>query len=201
MGLSGWVHGRIVYGRRVERLVNHLAGLVPDGSRVLDVGCGDGLISSLISQRTPGISMCGIDVLVRPDTHIRVEPFDGRKIPFGNGAFDVVLFVDVLHHTQDPLVLLQEASRVAKQAIIIKDHLMEGLLSRPTLRFMDRVGNIRHGVSLPYNYMTRQQWMSAIQQVGWQADVWKEDLALYPWWADWLFGRSLHFVAKFSKKP
>ena len=105
--------------------------------------------------------MSGIDVLVRPETKIPVQPFDGQRIPFADGAFDAVSFVDVLHHTDDPIVLLREAVRVAKTAVVIKDHLADGVLARPTLRFMDWVGNAGHGVVLPYNYWTQPQWSRA----------------------------------------
>ena len=67
-----------------------------------------------------------------------------------DASFDVVMFVDVLHHTDDPLLLLQEAQRVGK-IILVKDHFRKGFLAGPTLRFMDWVGNAHHGVVLPYN--------------------------------------------------
>ena len=79
---------------------------------------------------------------------------------------------------------------------MIKDHNRDGALAGPTLRFMDRVGNARHGVALPYNYWTRRHWLETMGRLGLMVSVWQEDLRLYPAWADWLFGRSLHFVAR-----
>jgi hypothetical protein len=38
----------------------------------------------------------GVDVFVRPTTQIPVVAFDGRPLPFADGAFDCVQFVDVL---------------------------------------------------------------------------------------------------------
>ena len=61
-------------------------------------------------------------------------------------------------------------------------------------RFMDRIGNARHGVALPYNYWTSEQWDRAIRELGLRAAVWKRDLGLYPKPAQWLFERSLHFI-------
>jgi SAM-dependent methyltransferase len=137
-------------------------------------------------------------VLVRPQTLIPVVPFDGRTIPYPAGAFDVVMFVDVLHHTEDPIVLLREAKRVARQAIVIKDHTKDGVLSGPTLRFMDWVGNSHHGVVLPYNYWTQNQWEQAMTDLQLAAATWNADVGLYPWPANHLFDRSLHFVAKLT---
>ena len=63
-----------------------------------------------------------------------------------------MLFVEVLHHTTDPLALPRESSRVARDCIIIKDHHLDNLAAAAVLRFMDWMGNARHGVILPYNY-------------------------------------------------
>jgi 2-polyprenyl-3-methyl-5-hydroxy-6-metoxy-1,4-benzoquinol methylase len=44
----------------------------------------------------------GIDIMARPTSHIPVDIFDGQTIPHPDKSFDVVSFVDVLHHTDDP---------------------------------------------------------------------------------------------------
>jgi SAM-dependent methyltransferase len=107
----------------------------------------------------------------------------------------VALLVDVLHHTDDPGPLLRECARIASRIVVVKDHLREGLAAGATLRFMDWVGNARHGVRLPYNYFTYAQWQSTLAASGLRVARWEERLGLYPPLADWLFGRRLHFVA------
>lgn len=194
----GRVHGRLVYHRRVGKLCEHLGALIPDGATVLDVGCGDGMLARLIQESRPDIEIQGIDVSVREKTHAHVKEFDGKVIPFADHSFDVVMFVDVLHHTEDVAVLLKEAARVAKKCVILKDHTDEGFLSNTTLRLMDWVGNKPHGVALPHNYWTLNKWQTAIKDLKLRTEVWKKDLGLYPKMADWIFGRSLHFVAKLS---
>lgn len=192
------VHGGYVYGRRLRRLSAHLARLLPREARVLDVGCGDGALAAAILRLRPDVSISGLEVLPRPDAAILVQKFDGKTLPFQKNAYDVVMFADVLHHTQDPMILLREAARVAKSAIVLKDHTRNGLLSGPTLRLMDQVGNARHGVALPFNYWPHARWLSAFAEMGWQVDVWKPRLRLYPFPASCLFDRSLHFVARLS---
>ena len=198
MSLLERVHGGYVYGRRVRTLSGHLARLLPPRARVLDVGCGDGLMAQAILERRPDLDLRGIDVLVRPRTHIPVSGFDGRVIPYGEASFDVVMFVDMLHHTPDPMVLLREALRTARRAIVIKDHTRDGWLAGPTLRLMDYVGNARHGVALPFNYWSRRRWQATFQALGLRADVWENALGIYPRPARWLFDRSLHFLARLS---
>jgi hypothetical protein len=68
---------------------------------------------------------------------------------------------------------------------------------------MDRVGNTRHGVALPYNYWRRSQWRQEFERVGLSPRNWNDSLHLYPWPASLLFDRSLHFVSRLdaSLKP
>lgn len=194
-----YIHGQHVFSRRVRVLSQHLAHALPQGASVLDVGCGDGSIARRILDHRPDLSLEGIDVLIRPETAIPVLPFDGTTIPHPDNSFDAVMFVDVLHHTEDPMVLLKEAVRVARKGILIKDHLREGMLAGPTLRFMDWVGNARHNVVLPYNYWRERQWREAFQTLGLNVQHWQTNLNLYPAWANWCFGRKLHVVTWLEK--
>jgi SAM-dependent methyltransferase len=193
------IHNQYVHGRRVNQLCRHFAQLIPQNAKVLDVGCGDGLLASLIQQMRPDLELCGIDVLVRPQTKIPVEKFDGDKIPYADASFDAVMFVDVLHHTDDPKILLREAERVAKTCVLLKDHTKEGFLANSTLRFMDWVGNKKYGVALPYNYWQEKLWQETFVELNLKVEYWESDLKLYPLLADSFFGRNLHFIAKLVK--
>jgi SAM-dependent methyltransferase len=199
MSAVGVLHEKLVFNRRVATLANWFARLAPRGASVLDVGCGDGLISSLLQSKRLDLRVRGIDVLPRDRTHIPVEMFDGARIPFGDRSFDVVLFSDVLHHSADPAALLREARRVAAHSLLIKDHNRNGLAAGARLRFMDWVGNARFGVALPYNYWSERQWRAAWREIGLRPDQLITDLGLYPLPADWIFGADLHFVALLTK--
>jgi SAM-dependent methyltransferase len=194
------IHEGYVYGRRVRVLCDAIAELIPPNARVLDVGCGDGLLSKRIQLKRSDLSIMGIDVLLRPMTHIPVTQFDGQKLPFADDGFDVVMFIDVLHHTTDPNSLLLEAARVSKSCLIIKDHTKDGMLAGPALRFMDRVGNARHGVALPCNYWPERRWRETFAKMELEVSFWTQNLAMYPWLASWLFGRSLHCIARLTKR-
>lgn len=201
MSLTTWIHGSYVHGRRVRVLCKHISELIPKDSSVLDVGCGDGLLAGLILQKRPDLKVIGVDVLVREQTTIPVHLFDGTTIPFPDRSMDVVMFVDVLHHTKEPIVLLREAVRVARNAVVIKDHNLDGFLAGPTLRLMDRVGNARYGVALPNNYWTKQEWFDAFASLGFTVAGWQNELSLYPRPSNWFFERSLHFVARLDLEP
>lgn len=198
MAVLDLVHGKLVHGRRVRVLADHLTAMlddVPAGARVLDVGCGDGLLAAVIGQRRPDLALSGCDVLVRDQTHVPVEAFDGATLPHPDDTFAAALLVDVLHHTDDPPALLAEVARVAR-IVLVKDHLRQGLLAFTTLRFMDWVGNARHGVALPYNYLAPADWDAAFAACGVAPTREVRQLGLYPWYANWCFGRGLHFVAR-----
>jgi SAM-dependent methyltransferase len=188
------LHERHVHARRVRVLADAVARLIPPESRVLDVGCGDGLVGSLIRSQRPDIHIAGVEVKVRPTTRIPVSGYDGQHLPGPAGSVDVVLLIDVLHHARDPRGLLAEAARVAP-LVIVKDHTAEGILAVPVLRFMDLVGNRRHGVDIPGVYWTVARWRAAFRETGLEVVAWQRDLPLYPWYASWLFGRSLHLLA------
>jgi len=199
MSIVKTMHDRLVYSRRMHLLAEMMSRELPRQATILDVGCGDGKIDALITHERPDVVIQGIDVLVRPQTHIPVTAFDGKTIPHPDGSFDVVMFIDVLHHCLHPELLLAEATRVAKKAVLLKDHTRDGLLAGPTLRFMDWFGNAHHGVSLPYNYWSRSQWNNCLRDLGLKADQWRDRLGLYPWPATWLFDRKLHFIASLER--
>jgi SAM-dependent methyltransferase len=190
------IHDGYVHRRRTRVLTDQLEPLLPAHGRVLDVGCGDGLISHLIQQRRPDLVVEGIDVMARAGAHIPVRQFDGSAIPYADKSVDAVMFVDVLHHSVDPTVLLAEAARVSRGLVIIKDHTLNGLLAGPTLRFMDWVGNAHHGVVLPYNYWPKERWARAFEALDLRVEIQTSRLPLYPPPANWIFGRGLHFLAK-----
>jgi SAM-dependent methyltransferase len=198
MSVIDSIHGGYVHKRRVRVLCETLAPLLPPNATVLDIGCGDGLLDALIIEKRPDVKIEGIDVLVRGGTHIPVTEFDGTHIPFPDKSFDAALFVDVLHHTEDPNILLREAERIAKTAVVIKDHICNSELDHRVLTFMDNVGNARYGVALPHNYLSKQEWDTAIAGAKLRVDVWKDSIPLYPPPASWVFGRQLHVITRLA---
>jgi SAM-dependent methyltransferase len=194
-------HSRLVHGRRVRAVASALARLIEPGWNVLDVGCGDGRISRQVQEAVAGVTLQGYDVLARRDAAVPVQVFDGTHLPVEDKAVDLVMLVDVLHHSADPFGLLWEAKRVARRAILVKDHRLARRLARPTLAFMDWIGNRAHGVALPYSYWGEPRWQDAWMRLGLTVDHYQTRIGMYPWPASLLFERGLHFIARLGIRP
>ena len=191
-----WLHERFALNRRAQVLAAHASRLIESSGTVLDVGTGDGAIAALLQERRPDLTLSGVDTLLRPDCAIPVTVFDGRTLPFADGSFRTVLLFDVLHHANDAGRLLGECARVASDAIVLKDHLADGWGSMALLRYMDRVGNERHGVASPGHYLTRAVWRNTFTRAGLKPVQWISRVGLYPWPASLLFERTLQFVCR-----
>jgi methionine biosynthesis protein MetW len=101
-----------------------IARLVPEGSRVLDLGCGDGALLDLL-QRERGCSGYGIEIsdenllacVKRGVNVIQLNLDQGLSI-FDDDSFDVVLQIDTLQHLRNAETMLRETARVGKLGIV-----------------------------------------------------------------------------------
>lgn len=194
------LHSMLVFRRRAHTLARALADTIPASARsVLEVGCEEGAIAALIQRRRPGLVFRGLEPVPPALACIPIEPFDGVRLPFLDQSFDVVMFVDRLHHAADPAALLGEARRVARLGVVLKDHVRSSHTARMTLRFMDWVGNAWRGGrgqgAHPPSYLSVAEWRGAFRTTGLAPRLWNDRLGLYPAPASWLFERDLHFVA------
>jgi len=199
MSVLDQVHEGYIHGRRIRRLSELLGELVPSGCTLLDVGSGDGKLARALLDKRPDLRIEGVDVLVRGRTWVPVRTFDGTNLPYRESSVDGVMLIDVLHHTREPLALLREAVRVSRRWLIVKDHFLQGFVATLRLRFMDYVGNARHGVALPYNYLSPGEWTEFRRILDLKVATEMRELGLYPEPFDCLFGAGLHFIALWER--
>jgi len=194
------VHRAAVMGRRVRQLSKILSGMIPlEAKTVLDVGAGTGEIAVAINEHNQELSIHGVDVSVRSKTFIPVKEYDGVSLPYEDESFDIVMIVDVLHHTEIPSSLLLECKRVSRKWLLVKDHVNNSFIDEGLLRFMDWAGNRAHNVDLTYNYLSSLQWDEMFGDVGLKKVKTVIDLQMYPKLFDSVFGRGLHCVHLLSK--
>ena len=194
------VHRAVVSGRRVSRLAQHLAEVIPLEKRILDIGSGNGRLVRQILDLRPDLEFLGIDVKCDHDSAIPIQEYDGRTFPFESNSWDFCMASDVLHHCDDPMEMLREMNRVAKDGIIVKDHVADSGFDRTILGTMDWIGNIGYGTKVPFNFLSTTEWKKGFEELELTQARILTDLRLYPCPFSLLFDRNLHFIALLNTK-
>ncbi len=101
-----------------------IAQLVPVGSRVLDLGCGDGAMLAHL-QKTRQCTGYGVEIddanvlaCVQRGVNVIQLNLDEGLALFGDASFDVVLQLDTLQHLRNAEVMLRETVRVGREGIV-----------------------------------------------------------------------------------
>lgn len=98
----------------------------PERARVLDVGCGTGVLTRVLARRSDVGDIVGVDPapsllakareLASALPNVAFQEADGRNLPFADAIFDVVVFDSTLSHVPEPERALAEAYRVLRPA-------------------------------------------------------------------------------------
>ncbi|MBI4579597.1 MAG: homoserine O-acetyltransferase [Planctomycetes bacterium] len=113
---SAWRRRRIDYER--------IEDLIARGSRVLDLGCGRGILLSLLQQRKQvdglGVEVVQADLCECIDRGLRVLDLDIETElgSFATGAYDYVILAHTLQTLTRPDRVLREMLRVGRQGIV-----------------------------------------------------------------------------------
>lgn len=191
---KNFLHGRFIHEKRVDYLASRVSLLI-EGVRGLDVGTGDGRIPRRIEELKSGVSISGVDV---PNTVHGGNVFDGCTLPYENSSFDFILLIDVLHHADNPSLLLKECLRVTRGKIIIKDHLCENLYDRIRLILLDWAGNASKGINMPYHFFSMREWEALFSECGLFV-MQKNNLPIYKWPLSILAGEKLQVLFELKK--
>ena len=107
-----------------QQILETLASLVPEGSRVLDLGCGNGAMLEYLQKQRGctgyGVELDDANVLACAQRGVEVLQLtldQGLKL-FGDQSFDVVLQIDTLQHLRNAETMLQETARVGRIGIV-----------------------------------------------------------------------------------
>ncbi|MFC0522486.1 class I SAM-dependent methyltransferase [Pontibacillus salicampi] len=127
---------------------------VEAGSRVADVGCGDGYGSYKLNQA--GFSVIGVDISPKMVEYANQQAQEGLQfqvgdlssLPFEDHSFDGLIAINSMEWTETPLLALQEMRRVLKPG----GHLCVGLLG-PTAGPRQNSYNRLYGESVICNTM------------------------------------------------
>ncbi len=102
-----------------------IAQLVPQGARVLDLGCGDGAMLAYLQEHRGctgyGVELDDTNVLACAERGVNVLQLNleqGLLGMFADQSFDVVLQIDTLQHLRNAEVMLRETLRVGRMGIV-----------------------------------------------------------------------------------
>lgn len=89
---------------------------IPIGSKILDIGCGDGTFAKAFSEL--GMEVHGIDISEAAENNLGknliIHDLLKKPYPFKEASFDFVFSKSVVEHLREPDILIDEAYRVLK---------------------------------------------------------------------------------------
>lgn|SRR5574341_24678 len=151
-------YGYRVAMRRAATLAGALRPLFDGQETILDVGAGVGHLGYLIGQQT-GCKVVALDVRTYPFTHpqVSVQLYDGQRIPYPDKSFDTSLIAFTLHHTDDPVVVLQEMMRVTRRRIVVGEDRLRSRRDILSEVIKDLISNY-FVAEITFQYRTDAEW-------------------------------------------
>jgi SAM-dependent methyltransferase len=140
---------------------------------VLDVGCGEGVLTEEWSERLGHGRIVGIDLddpklraewegRKRPNLEFRVE--EATSLSFADNEFDMASAIEVLEHVPEPEATLAEMARVAARRLLVsvpREPLWRGLnMARGA--YWDSLGNTPGHV----NHWSKRSFVSLLSRYG-----------------------------------
>jgi methionine biosynthesis protein MetW len=110
------------YDPRIDLLL--MAEMVERGSRVLDVGCGDGSLLRLLSDkrgvdaRGIELSQRGVNDCVAKGLSVIQGDADTDLFDYPDDAFDYVILSQTLQATHRPKIIIEQMLRIGRRAIV-----------------------------------------------------------------------------------
>ena len=165
-------------GRILSRLdqVKRMVKIPPES--ILDIGAGDGQIVTALGMSfgLPKEKIFATEVAdytgVAAATWLKYEP--NGSIPLKENSVDLATIFMVLHHTENPAAIVDEAFRVLKTGgtLIVRETdavtLKDKLFNRTMDTMFYEVFSDVPGVPLPHNYKSRSQWRTLFKERGFE---------------------------------
>lgn len=117
---------RLLVARFLAAAEESVVAVAP--ASVLDVGCGEGVVTERIARLLPDGEVVGLDVAdprlvaewdARREANLSFRAGSAYSLPYPDGAFELVCALEVLEHLERPAAGLAEMARVAARALVV----------------------------------------------------------------------------------
>ena len=188
-----------------------IADMIADGSRVLDVGCGDGALleylaaTRKVDARGSELSQEGVNACVARGLSVVLGDADSDLADYPEAAFDYVILSQTLQATRHPRLVVEQLLRIGRKAIVSFPNFGHWRI-RGLITFTGRMpvtGNLPHAwYDTPnIHFCTIRDFVTLCDQIGARKE---RAVALdaaggrvgvnAPWWFWNLFGQQAVFL-------
>ena len=131
--------------------LRNITGLVQEArpERLLDVGCGEGVVLRHLDQQLRGVTVIGLDVdgtglrVAQSQNSVSLLQGSVYALPFASNTFDLVMCCEVLEHVERPDEALAELARVSRRHVLLSvpNEPIWCLSNMARLKYLSRFGN------------------------------------------------------------
>lgn len=167
--------------KRSETVVARIMPYIKRTYKIVDIGSGSGDVAGLLQSNSFDVTPVDVADFHGPRM-IKTTIYDGKTLPFKNKSFNTALLLMVMHHTPDPGIVFKEASRVAKEIVVIETSYTNSLNRFFTIT-SDAIGNLRLEAFWD-SYKTDRKWSKFFDDNGYvivdKHKYWDRNLGIIP---------------------
>lgn len=149
---------------RFEKVKDYIVG-----KKILDLGAGNGLLALEVKEQLDK-EVVLVDIVDYNYTDLPLILYNPEdRIPLANKEVDTTILYAVLHHANDPEHLLEEAARITRKRLIIKEAYIEEDDIRIANSFFDWFYNRVIGdedINVPLNFLKLEGWKKLLNSYG-----------------------------------
>lgn len=95
---------------------------IKPGYKIIDVGCGTGVLLETLAEKYPTVELAGIDPTPemlsiargRLQQSVQLKQAWAEELPFEDELFDIVISCNVFHYLRNPNIAIQEGQRILR---------------------------------------------------------------------------------------